>query len=161
MRFYFTKMNIIELILSITLPLVIGAVAGIFTTREIPAWYATLNRPGISPPNWIFGPVWTILYILMGFSFYLVWIEPAGNLRTLAIAIYLLQLLLNFSWSFLFFYFKRLGFSLIEIIFLWLSILIMLFFFYRVKPVAAYLNIPYFLWVSFASVLNAAYFSLN
>ncbi|MGA3012513.1 MAG: TspO/MBR family protein [Bacteroidales bacterium] len=154
-------MNIIKLALSIALPLVIGAVAGIFTTREIPEWYATLNRPGISPPNWIFGPVWTILYILMGFSFYLIWIQPAGNLRTLAIVIYLLQLLLNFSWSFLFFYFKRIGFSLIEIIFLWLSILIMLFFFYRVKPAAAYLNIPYFLWVSFASVLNASYFSLN
>ena len=154
-------MNIIKLVLSIALPLVIGAVAGIFTTREIPAWYATLNRPGISPPNWVFGPVWTILYVLMGFSFYLIWIEPAGYLRTLAIAIYLLQLLLNFSWSFLFFYFKRIGFSLIEIIFLWLSILIMLFFFYRVKPAAAYLNIPYFLWVSFASVLNAAFFSLN
>jgi tryptophan-rich sensory protein len=154
-------MNITKLILSIALPVVIGTVAGIFTTREIPAWYATLNRPGISPPNWIFGPVWTILYVLMGFSFYLVWIEPAGNMRTLAIAIYLLQLVLNFTWSFLFFYFKRIGFSLIEIIFLWLSILIMLFFFYRVKPSAAYLNIPYFLWVSFASVLNASYFSLN
>jgi len=154
-------MNIIKLALSIALPLVIGAVAGIFTTREIPAWYATLNRPAISPPNWIFGPVWTILYVLMGFSFYLVWMEPAGNLRTLAIAIYLLQLVLNFTWSFLFFYFKRIGFSLIEIIFLWLSILIMLFFFYRVKPAAAYLNIPYFLWVSFASLLNASYFSLN
>jgi translocator protein len=154
-------MNITKLILSISLPLIVGGVAGIFTTREIPAWYATLNRPGISPPNWVFGPVWTILYVLMGFSFYLIWIEPAGNLRTLAIAIYLLQLLLNFSWSFLFFYFKRIGFSLIGIIFLWLSILIMLFFIYRVKPAAAYLNIPYFLWVSFASVLNAAFFSLN
>jgi translocator protein len=154
-------MNIIKLALSIALPLVIGAVGGIFTTRAIPEWYATLNRPGISPPNWIFGPVWTILYVLIGFSFYLVWMEPAGNLRTLAIAIYLLQLVLNFTWSFLFFYFKRIGFSLIEIIFLWLSILIMIFFFYRVKPAAAYLNIPYFLWVSFASILNASYFSLN
>ncbi len=154
-------MNIIKFIIALALPLALGGIAGIFTAKAIPGWYASLNRPVISPPNWVFGPVWTILYILMGFSFYLIWIQPTGNLRTMAIIIYLLQLFLNFTWSFLFFYFKKPGFALLEIVILWLGILCMLFLFYKVRPAATYLNIPYFLWVSFATILNAAYFHLN
>ncbi len=153
--------NIIKLIVALILPLAIGAIAGRFTAKSVPGWYASLNRPAINPPNWVFGPVWTVLYILMGFSFYLIWIQPVGNLRTMAIVIYLLQLFLNFGWSFLFFYFKRTGFALTEIIILWLAILAMLFMFYKIRPVAAYINIPYLLWVSFATFLNAAYYHLN
>jgi tryptophan-rich sensory protein len=154
-------MNIIKFIISMALPLAVGGIAGMFTAKAVPEWYASLNRPVISPPNWVFGPVWTILYILMGLSFYFIWMQPPGNLRTMAIVIYLLQLFLNFGWSFLFFYFKQPGLALLEIIILWLGIIVMLFLFYKVRPAATYLNIPYFVWVSFATILNAAYFKLN
>jgi tryptophan-rich sensory protein len=153
--------NIVKFLIALGLPLAVGAIAGMFTAKAIPEWYASLNRPSISPPNWVFGPVWTILYILMGFSFYLIWIQPPDDFRTMAIVIYLLQLFLNFGWSFLFFYFKRPGFALAEIIILWIAILAMIFLFYKIRPIATYLNIPYFLWVSFATILNAAYYHLN
>jgi tryptophan-rich sensory protein len=155
------KTQILKLLVSIILPLGLGAIAGMFTSQSVPEWYATLNRPSFNPPDWIFGPVWTTLYILMGFSFFLVWKQDASKERKLAILIFLLQLLLNFIWSFIFFYFNMIGFALVEIILLWISIVIMLVLFYRIKPIASYLNIPYLLWVTFASVLNASYYLLN
>jgi benzodiazapine receptor len=153
--------NIIKLIVAISLPLAVGAVAGIFTAEAIPVWYASLNQPSFNPPNWLFGPVWTTLYIVMGVSFYLIWKMDTSQNRNRAIGVFLFQLILNFFWSFLFFYFKNLGLALVEIILLWLSIATMIFTFYKVKPIAAYINIPYLLWVSFATALNAAYFYLN
>ena len=153
--------NIGKLIISIILPLSIGAIAGIFTARAIPEWYATLNQPSFNPPNWIFGPVWTTLYLVMGISFFLIWKLESGKERNQAIVIFLVQLLLNFGWSFCFFYFKMIGLALIEILLLWSAIGLMLTRFYKLRPLAAYLNIPYLLWVTFATVLNAAYFFLN
>ena len=153
--------SIIKLIVSIALPLAVGAVAGMFTSKAIPAWYATLNRPSFNPPNWLFGPVWTILYIVMGISLYLIWTQAPGEQRTIALEAFFVQLALNFGWSFLFFYFKSIGLALGEIILLWLGILITLLLFYKIKPLAAIINIPYLLWVSFATILNAAYFKLN
>jgi translocator protein len=153
--------NIWKLIISIILPLSVGAVAGMFTSMAIPEWYAGLRQPSFNPPNWIFGPVWTTLYIVMGFSFFLIWKMEATKERNRAILIFLVHLLLNFGWSFFFFYFKVIGIALIEIIMLWSTIVIMLISFYRLKPLAAYMNIPYLLWVTFATALNAAYFFLN
>ncbi len=153
--------NIGKLLISIILPLSIGAIAGIFTARAIPEWYATLNQPSFNPPNWIFGPVWTMLYLIMGISFFLIWKLESGKERNQAIVIFLVQLLLNFGWSFCFFYFKMIGIALIEILLLWSTIVLMLTRFYKLKPLAAYLNIPYLLWVTFATMLNAAYFYLN
>jgi translocator protein len=155
------KLNLLKLIISLLLPLGIGAIAGIFTMKAIPTWYETLNKPSFNPPNWVFGPVWTTLYFLMGISLFLIWKLEAGKERNRAIGAFLIQLFLNFCWSFLFFYFHQLGLALVEVILLWISILIMILFFYRLRPVAAYLNIPYILWVTFASVLNAAYYFLN
>ena len=152
---------IIKLLISLIVPLSIGAIAGIFTAQAIPDWYASLNRPSFNPPNGIFGPVWTTLYMLMGISFFIIWKQPADTKRNTGMIIFFIQLLLNFCWTFLFFYFKEIGFALIEIIVMWIAILIMLISFYKVKPVAAYINIPYILWVSFATVLNAAYYLLN
>lgn len=153
--------NIGKLLISIILPLSIGAIAGIFTAKAIPEWYATLNQPSFNPPNWIFGPVWTTLYIIMGISFFMIWKLESGKQRNQAIAIFLVQLLLNFSWSFFFFYFNTILLALIVIVILWSTIVLMLTRFYKLKPLAAYLNIPYLLWVSFATVLNVAYFFLN
>jgi translocator protein len=150
-----------KLIISLALPLSIGGIAGIFTAQAIPVWYATLNQPSFNPPNAVFGPVWTMLYILMGFSFYLIWIMPQSSTRRLAIMLYVIQLVLNFAWSFLFFYFHAIGVAFIEIFLLWTSILLMIILFYKIKPLAAYLNIPYLLWVSFATMLNGSYYLLN
>jgi len=155
------KILLLKLLVSIALPLGVGAIAGMFTAQAVPEWYAALNRPSFNPPNWIFGPVWTALYILMGISFFLVWKQDVSKERNRAILIFSLQLLLNFAWSFIFFYFNMIGFALIEIILLWVSIVAMLVFFYKIKPVASYINIPYLLWVTFATILNAGYFFLN
>jgi tryptophan-rich sensory protein len=152
---------IIKLIISILLPLSVGAIAGMCTSQAVPVWYASLNRPPFSPPNWVFGPVWTSLYILLGLSFFLIWKEEASKERSLAIKVFSIQMLLNFAWSFIFFYFNLIGIALIEIILLWVSISAMIYLFYKIKPLAAYLNIPYLLWVSFATILNAGYYFLN
>jgi benzodiazapine receptor len=151
----------LKFLVSILLPLSLGAIAGMFTSQSVPEWYATLNRPSFNPPNWIFGPVWTTLYILMGISFFLIWKQEASKVRNRAILIFLLQLMLNFAWSFIFFNFNMIGLALVEIILLWISIVMMLVVFYKIKPLASYINIPYLLWVTFATVLNASYYFLN
>lgn len=156
-----SKSNITKLIVSLIIPLSVGAVAGMFTSQAVPTWYATLNRPSFSPPSWVFGPVWTSLYILLGISFFLIWKENTSKERNLAIKVFSVQMLLNFAWSFLFFYFNLIGVALLEIILLWISIATMIYLFHKLKPLAAYLNIPYLLWVSFATILNAAYYFLN
>ena len=155
------KSQILKLIVSLLLPLGLGALASLFTSEAVPEWYETLNRPSFNPPNWLFGPVWTILYILMGISLFLIWKQSANKERNLAIVVFLLQLALNFAWSFIFFSFNMIGFALIEIILLWISIIVMLVLFYRIKPMAAYINIPYLIWVTFATILNASYYLLN
>ncbi len=153
--------NIAKLIFSLIIPLSIGAVAGMFTSQSVPTWYASLNKPSFSPPNWVLGPVWTTLYILLGISFFLIWKENPSKQRNLAITVFAIQMLLNFAWSFIFFYFHLIGAALIEIIFLWISIVAMIYLYYKIKPIAAFMNIPYLLWVSFASILNAGYYFLN
>ena len=153
--------QIIKLVASLLLPLAVGGIAGIFTTEAIPGWYASLNQPSFNPPNWVFGPVWTMLYIILGFSLFLIWKLPSGKERNQAILVFMIQLLFNFGWSFFFFYFKMIGLALIDIVALWIMIIVMLFQFYKLKPVAAYINIPYLFWVTFATVLNVAYFFLN
>ena len=155
------KSNIFKLIVSLVLPLGIGTIAGIFTSDAIPEWYETLKQPSFNPPNWVFGPVWTTLYFLMGISFFLIWKQNVSKERNRSILVFMIQLVLNFCWSFLFFYYHQIGLALVEIILLWLSILSMILLFYRIKPLAAYINIPYLLWVTFATILNAAYYFLN
>ncbi|MCX6279076.1 MAG: tryptophan-rich sensory protein [Bacteroidetes bacterium] len=150
-----------KLIASLLLPLGVGGIAGMFTAEAIPGWYATLNQPSFNPPNSVFGPVWTTLYTIMGISLFMIWRLEAGKERNHAILIFMVQLLLNFCWSFFFFYFNMIGVALLDIIVLWITIIIMLVHFYKIKPLAAYINIPYLLWVTFATALNIAYFFLN
>ncbi len=139
----------------------IGSISGLANVGNINGWYATLNKPSFSPPNFLFGPVWTTLYILMGISLYLIIQSPKTDARNTALIIFAFQMALNFSWSFLFFYFKWPGIAFIEIIIMWISIIMMIITFYRISPVSAYIQIPYLLWVSFASVLNGAIWYLN
>jgi benzodiazapine receptor len=91
----------------------------------------------------------------------LIWKQNDSKIRNLAIFVFLLQQTLNFAWSFIFFYFHLIGFALIEIILLWVSIIIMIVLFYKIKPIAAYINLPYLIWVTFATILNASYYLLN
>jgi len=150
-----------KIAICIAICLIIGYAGGFATASSINSWYLTLEKPVFNPPNWIFGPVWTALYILMGTSFGMIWTMNPSPLRNLAMIVFAIQLVLNFAWSFLFFYFKDLLGALIEIVLLWLGITICISLFYKLKPVTAYLLIPYILWVSFASVINFSIYWLN
>lgn len=149
-----------KLSLSILLPLIIGGISGYFTASNIESWYVTLIKPSFNPPNYLFGPVWTALYVLMGVSFYLI-LNSAKADKNKLIGIYLFQLTLNILWSFIFFKFHALGIAAIEIILLWFSILMMIIMFYKTNKWAALINIPYLMWVSFASILNISIYLLN
>jgi len=147
--------------LSLLLPLVIGGLSAYATSAGIRTWYVSLQKPSFNPPNYLFGPVWTFLYILMGISLFLIWTSPPCKNRRNALTIFIIQLTLNFLWSFLFFKFNLIGAALIDIFMIWISILTMIILFLRVNKFAAYLQIPYILWVSFASLLNFAIWILN
>jgi len=153
--------KITKLVASILIPLVIGFLGSFFTSSSVNNWYATINKPTFNPPNWIFGPVWTVLFFLIGISFYLVWKKGFGKNKIKIIGIYALQLLLNFIWSLLFFGLQSPALALIEIIILWFVILANIIIFYKSTKIAGYILIPYLLWVSFATVLNFAIFILN
>ncbi len=151
----------LKLTLCILLPLLIGGFSGYATASGISSWYVGLNKPFFNPPNYLFGPVWSMLYILMGISFYRILQSQDSELKRKAILIFCIQLILNFLWSFLFFRFQMLAISFIEIIIMWISIATMIYTFTKIDKTAAYLQIPYLLWVSFAGVLNAAIWYLN
>lgn len=154
--------NWIKLVISIALPLGIGAVAGMFTASEISGWYQTINKPSWQPPNWVFGPVWTVLYVMMGVAFYLVWItDSQPGRKRMAITLWIVQLVFNFFWSFIFFKQHQIDWALAEILLLWFFILLTILAFSRISPVAAWLMVPYISWVSFASLLTYTIYQLN
>lgn len=152
-------MNIISLIICIAICEVAGFIGSLFNFKSIPGWYAKQKKPKFNPPNWIFGPVWTLLYLLMGISLYLVLIS--GKEITLPLIIFSIQLILNIAWSAIFFGMKKPSIAFIEIIFLWVSILLNILFFYNISKISSYLLIPYILWVSFAAILNFSIWYLN
>lgn len=139
-----------------------GIIGSVFTASSIPTWYATIVRPEFSPPNWIFGPVWTTLYALMGIAAFLVWRKGLDRKEVkVALGIFLLQLVLNSLWSIIFFGLQNPGAAFIEIIFLWLAIVATIIAFAKISKPAAWLLAPYILWVSFAAYLNYAIWALN
>ena len=153
--------NLPKLAISIIIPLAVGFISSFFTRNSIPTWYNTLVKPALSPPNWIFFPVWTLLYVMMGISLYFVWRKGFNNKTKTAIYLFSAQLLLNFLWTFLFFGLKSMLLAFVEIIILWIMILVTILRFYKISKLAAYLLIPYIVWVSFASYLNFSVFLLN
>ncbi len=154
--------NFLKLIGSIVLCELVGIISTPFTIASIPTWYRTLNKPFFSPPNWVFGPVWTILYALMGVSLYLVRKKGIKNKKTrTAILYFMIQLTLNFLWSLIFFGLHSPVWAFVTIVFLWITILILMMKFYPLSKTAAYLLIPYIIWVSFASLLNLSIVVLN
>lgn len=151
-----------KLIASIILCEFVGLAGTPFTITAIPTWYATLNKPFFSPPNWLFGPVWTILYFLMGVSFFLIWKQGWKHKQNLlARKYFFVQLTLNFFWSILFFGLRSPILGLINIVAMWIYIVATIKSFYPVSKLAAYLLVPYLLWVSFATILNLSIFLLN
>lgn len=150
-----------KLILSLLIPIGVGALAGIATSSNVNTWYPELNKPSFNPPNTVFAPVWTLLYILMGISLYLIWRMPPSFGRNNALRLFFLQLAFNFLWSFLFFEWHLIGWALLDIALLLVSILFCIALFRRVQRLAAWLFLPYLLWVSFATALNLSIYRLN
>lgn len=144
---------------------VVFAAAGLgnyATMPSIPTWYATLNKPFFNPPNWIFGPVWTILFTLLAISLWRILRSDQTNpVRSQAIKAFAAQMILNPAWSIVFFYFHRPDYALIVVIMLEISVLVMIRFFSRIDRIAGGLQWPYAAWVAFAAFLNAAIFVLN
>ncbi len=153
--------KVFTFLVCLAIPLAVVGISGFATSTGLDSWYSTLNKPSFNPPGWLFAPVWTTLYALMGIGLYLIYTSPKSEERNNALRIFSIQLALNFIWSFLFFYFEKPGLALIEIVMMWVSILMMIFYFRKVNTIARNIQIPYLLWVSFASVLNASIWWLN
>jgi translocator protein len=154
--------NILRLVVSIVACLAAGAVGSVFTRNAILTWYAALEKPPFNPPNWLFAPVWTLLYILMGIAAFLVWRKGLENrqVRT-ALILFLIQLVLNALWSVVFFGLESPLYGFIVIVVLWVAILFTILKFYRISLASSVLLWPYLLWVTFAAVLNSSIWLLN
>ena len=139
----------------------VGAIGGYCTASEIDDWYESLVKPFFNPPNYVFGPVWTILYVMMAYSFYLIWKEEPSDKRKWCSRFFIAQLAVNLSWSFVFFKAHAIGQALIDIGIMWVLINITIGMYNRINKLAAWLMVPYMLWVSFASVLNYALWLMN
>lgn len=153
----------LKIVIFAFISLVLGSIGGLITTPAIPTWYANLNKPFFSPPNWLFGPVWTILYILIGISFALIWNKYKKGDKKIVAAMKLfgIQFLLNLIWSPVFFGMKNLFLALVVIVAMWYFILKTIKAFAKIDKTSSYLLYPYFAWVSFASLLNFAVWILN
>lgn len=151
----------IGLIVFITICLGAGGLGAITTTPEIDGWYKTIEKPTWNPPAYVFGPVWTTLYIMMGTAAWLVW-KPVGfKAAKTPLTLFAVQLVLNGAWSWVFFHFHQPGWAFVEIVVLWLAIGATTITFFRCSKTAGWLMVPYLMWVSFASVLNFAIWRLN
>ena len=152
-----------KLIIAIIIPLLVGAISGFFTSESVNGWFTYLVKPSFNPPNWIFAPVWTTLYILMGIAHYLVWNNPdkQPQVKRTAIIFYFIQLSLNFLWSLLFFNLHQPGWAFIDILLMFGMILLTIIWFRKISAVAAWLMVPYLCWVGFAAILNYSIWTLN
>ena len=153
--------NTLKLVISIIVSEMAGIIGSVFTTPSIAGWYATLVKPSFNPPAWVFGPVWTTLFAMMGVALFLVWKNQTVTSKKMAYRFFFIQLILNVIWSIVFFYHHNPGGALIEIVFLWLAILATIIFFAKISRPAAWLLAPYILWVSFAGFLNYSIWQLN
>jgi len=156
------RVKILKLIASILICQGVGSIGALFTSPAILTWYTTIQKPSFNPPNWIFAPVWTLLFLMMGISLYFVWSKGWEDKKIkIAVFIFSAQLALNIFWSLLFFGLQSPFYAFIEIIILWLAILLTIISFYKISKIATYLLLPYILWVSFAAVLNFSILILN
>lgn len=150
---------ILPCLIGVLICLLIAGIEGWITTANTSQWYYALRKPPFNPPSFVFAPVWTVLYIMIGIAGGLIWSRREEH-RVLFIC-FLLQLFFNFLWSFLFFAAESISWALIDIILLWVTLLMTLIYAYRSYKVVAYWLTPYFLWVSFAAILNVSLWILN
>ncbi len=156
------KKKVLYIVIAVTICLLIGFLAGFATQSSVDTWYATLNKPSFNPPNWLFAPVWTLLYILMGIAAGLVWAKGFYHVWVKTALYYFgFQLLFNALWSIVFFGFQEPFWALLVILVLLILILLTIKWFKIVSRPAAYLLLPYLLWVSFAMILNYKIWELN
>ncbi|RYD94016.1 MAG: tryptophan-rich sensory protein [Sphingobacteriales bacterium] len=156
------KFQFLPFIICLAIPLAIGVTASYFTTPEIPGWYAGLKKPSFNPPNWLFAPVWTILYIMMGVASYLVWAKrDTKQTYYNARSMYVMSLVANFGWSFVFFSQHNLFGGLAILFFLLIFIISSIVYFKKFSNTAMWLMVPYLVWVCFAALLNYSIFTLN
>lgn len=154
--------NWIKLIIALALPQIVGLSGALLTNTGDSSWFQQIEKPSWNPPSWLFAPVWTTLYILMGIALYIVWKSGAPDrLKKPAITLWAVQLVLNFFWTLIFFGAEEPGWALVEIIALWVAILLTIFAFARISKLSAWLLVPYIAWVSFASILTATIWQLN
>lgn len=153
--------KIVTFIISVAIPFAAGAIGSIATIPNIPTWYAALEKPFFNPPNWIFGPVWTLLYILMGVSLYLVWTAHNKQSKKRAFALFGAQLALNTLWSLVFFGLHWPWLAVVVILALWITIVMTMQTFRRYSQTSFWIFMPYIVWVSFAAVLNISVALLN
>jgi benzodiazapine receptor len=154
--------NAVKFIFSLVLCQLAGIIGALFNSFSINTWYAHINKPEFTPPNWVFAPVWISLYLLIGIALYLVW--TAGTtlkLKQTALILFSIQLILNAFWSYCFFFLQSPLYGFIEIVVLWIFIVLTTVWFFRIKQLAGFLLLPYGLWVSFAAVLNFSIWQLN
>jgi translocator protein len=164
------RKDILRLGISIAAPLIAGVIGSIFTSESVSTWYQTIEKPSFSPPNWLFGPVWTTLYVMMGISLFLIWRATTStatfptarhNRKIAAFIAFGSQLILNVLWSFIFFGLRSPQFAFAEIVILLISIVVTIVVFYKISRLAAVLMMPYAAWVTFASFLNLQIWLLN
>ncbi len=155
------RINYFKLVISLIICQLAGIIGSIFTTPAIPEWYASLEKPSIAPPNWLFAPVWIFLFFLMGITLYLMWHAYPKKEAKSALLFFSIQLGLNILWSVIFFGLKSPMIAFFEIVVLWLAILLTMAKSLKVSKAAGYLLFPYVLWVSFAAVLNFLLWRLN
>lgn len=154
--------DILKLVISVVVCELAGVAGGLFTASAIPTWYAGLQKPSFTPPNWLFAPAWTTLYLLMGLSAFLVWRRGIASRGVKpALAIFLVQLILNVLWSVVFFGLHSPFGGVLVMVLLWAAILLTMAVFLRLSLAAGLLLIPYILWVTFAATLNVAIWLLN
>lgn len=148
--------------INLLIPFIFAGLGGLITVKSVNTWYPTIQKPAFNPPNWLFGPVWSILFLLIGIAAYRIWTKKAQIAHfPRTVAVYFIQLILNLGWSFFFFYAHQIGAALIEVFVLLIAIIINGLVFYKIDKTAGLLFIPYFLWVSFASFLTYSIFMLN
>ena len=155
------KLDIKKLLKNLAIPLLIGFIAGFLTRQGTENFALNVKQPHFAPPAVLFPIVWTILYALMGFSAYIIESSPQTPQRNRALVLYYVQLFFNFLWSFIFFNFKNYLAAFVWIVALLILIIATTIEFYKIKPIAGYLMIPYILWVTFAAVLNFSIYLLN
>lgn len=156
-----TGRDILALVLLVGLCLGVGGLGGAVTAESVTTWYATLNKPSFNPPNWIFGPVWTALYILMGVAAWRVWRSAHRDTARGPLAVFALQLAVNLGWSVAFFGLRNPGLAVVVILALDLLVLATALMFRRIDRLAAWLLVPYLAWISFATVLNVTIWRIN